>query len=437
MTTRRASPRLHLGMGLRPRHTRADLAPPRARNIRLLASGLLVAMAGLYLTARLLGGPHPAWGYLLAFAEAAMVGGLADWFAVTALFRHPLGLPIPHTAIIPENKDRIADTMAAFLQENFLIPPVVARRLHAMNLAGAAGTWLSAPASADGGNGGRLRAGAAELAAQVLESLDPERLGAQVRGGLVRQLGKLDIAPLLGQLVETAIADRRHLAVIDALVRWTGLTLEDNEELVRDLIHRRANKVLRWTGLDETLANSVIDGLYKLLAEVIVDQDHPLRAKIEEGLSKLASDLRSDPEMRARIERLKDDLLANPAVSLWWQGVWERLRTGLLERLRAPGSQIGGQFGEALAELGKALRDDPAMQAQINRFARRTLVGIASRYGTEIVRLVSETIKRWDARTVTDRIEGAVGRDLQFIRINGTLVGGLVGVVIHAVDALL
>ena len=419
---------------LRLRQALGVMPPDRARQMRRFATGMLVAMAALFLFVRHFAGAHPAWGYLLAFAEAGMVGGMADWFAVTALFRHPLGIPIPHTAIIPENKDRIADTMAAFLQENFLTPPVVARRLLAMNLAAAAGTWLSAP---DGSNGGRIRAGAAELLAQVLESLDPERLGAQVRGGLVRQISKLEIAPLLGQLVETAIADQRHMAVIDSLVRWTGLTLEANEELIRDLIHRRANAVLRWTGLDETLASSVLDGLYKLLAEVIVDPAHPLRAKIEEGLAKLASDLRSDPEMRARVERLKDELLANPAVSTWWQGVWERLRTALLTRLRTPGSKVGGQFGEALAELGATLRDDPAMQRQVNRFARRTLVGVATRYGDQIVRLVSETVKRWDAKTVTDRIESAVGRDLQFIRINGTLVGGLVGVVIHAVDALL
>jgi len=134
---------------------------------------------------------------------------------------------------------------------------------------------------------------------------------------------------------------------------------------------------------------------------------------------------------------MKDELLANAAVAKWWQGVWERLRTGLLKRLRTPGTEIGGQLGEALAELGTALRDDPQMQAQVNRFARRTLVGVATRYGDQIVRLVSETVKRWDAKTVTSRIEGAVGRDLQFIRINGTLVGGLVGVLIHAVDALL
>ena len=363
-----------------------------------------------------------------------MVGGMADWFAVTALFRHPMGLPIPHTAIIPENKDRIADTMASFLRENFLIPPVVARRLHGMNIAAAAGAWLAAP---DAGGGSRIRAGAGELIAEVLESLDPERLGAQVRGGLVRQLGKLEIAPLLGQLLTAAIADKRHLPMLDALVRWAAAMLEANEAMVRDMIHRRANAVLRWTGLDERLAGAVIDGLYKMLAEVMVDPAHPLRIKVEEGLAKLARDLLENPELRARVEGWKSELLANPALSVWWQGMWERIRHGLIGRLRQPGSGLGGPIGEALGELGTTLRDDPRLQFQINRFARRMLVGITARYGGEIVRLVSETVKRWDARTVTDRIESAVGRDLQFIRINGTLVGGLVGLAIHAVDTFL
>ena len=413
---------------------RGGLSADRARQMRMTATGLLVVMGVLFLIARHFAPVHPAWGYVLAFSEAAMVGGLADWFAVTALFRHPLGLPIPHTAIIPENKDRIADTMAQFLRENFLTPQVVARRLGHMNLAAAAGDWLSDPAK---GGSSRLRDGAAELAAQVLESLDPERLGTQVRGGLFRQLEKLEVSPLIGQMLNTAMADRRHMPVIDSLVRWAGLTLEDNEDLIRDLIHRRANAVLRWTGLDERLANSVLDGLYKLLAEVIVDPEHPIRGKIEEGLAKLSHDLQNDAELRDRVERLKGELIANPAVSAWWQGVWERLRTAMLARLRRPAGESSGQLAEALAELGRHLRDDPALQLQINRFARRTLVGVSVRYGDQIVRLVSETVKRWDARTVTDRIEGAVGRDLQFIRINGTLVGGLVGVVIHVLDQLL
>ena len=409
--------------------------PDRARTMRRTATGMLMAMAALFVASSHWLDLHPAWGFVRAFAEAAMVGGLADWFAVTALFRRPLGLPIPHTAIIPENKDRIADTMAAFLQDNFLTPSVVARRMRDMNLAKAVGEYLAAPTQ--GETGARLRAGASELLAEFLESLDPERLGTQVRGGLKTLAAKVEVAPLLGQMLTAAIADRRHLPLIDSAVRWAGLTIEANEGMIRDMIHEKANGLVRWTGLDEKLANSVLDGLYKLLAEVLVDPNHPLRGKLDEGLSKLASDLLHDPETREKIERMKNELLDNPAVATWWIGVWERIRASLIKTAREPGSALGGQLGESLAELGKVLRDDPRMQLQLNRFARRTAVGIATRYGGQIVRLVSETVRRWDARTVTDRIESAVGRDLQFIRMNGTLVGGLVGVAIHTADVLL
>ena len=410
----------------------------RARTTRRTATGLIVVMAVIFIVSGRYLGLHPAVGYVRAFAEAAMVGGLADWFAVTALFRHPLGLPIPHTAIIPENKDRIADTMAQFLRENFLTPTVVARRMGAMNFAGAVGQYLTNP---EGRRDGRIRAGAGELLVEVLESLDPERLGTQVRSGLKAQLERLEIAPLLGQMLDAMIVDGRHKVVIDKLIRWTGLVLEDNEDMVRQMIHDRANALLRLTGLDERLANSVLDGLYKLLAEVLVDPNHPLRAKIEEGLQELARGMREDPEMRERVEGMKRELLSNPAIAGWWQDVWERLRSGLIDRIRRQdgpdGEPGGGYLGETLAELGAALRDDPRLQMQVNRFARRTVVGIVTRYGDQIVRLVSETVRRWDASTITDRIESAVGRDLQFIRINGTLVGGLVGVAIHAIDGVI
>lgn len=404
----------------------------RARTMRLFASGLLVAMAGLFALSRHFALLHPAWGYALAFSEAALVGGLADWFAVTALFRHPLGLPIPHTAIIPENKDRIADTMANFLRANFLTPAVVARRMKGMNLALAAGNFLADP---NAGGETRIRAGAAELFADVLESLDPERLGGQVKAGLKGQLERLEVAPLLGQMLEAAIADKRHLPLLEALLRWAGLTLEANEDLVRQVIHQRANALLRLTGFDERLANSVLDGLYKLIAECIVDQEHPLRLKVEEGLASLAHDLGHDPEMRAKVERMKRELLDNPALGNWWEGVWERIRRSLIATARNPDAALAGQLGSAVSELGKALRHDPRLQLQVNRFARRTVVGVATRHGGQIVQLVSETVRRWDARTVTDRIEHAVGRDLQFIRVNGTLVGGLVGLLIHFLTA--
>ena len=391
-------------------------------------------MAVLFLVSRELTKVDPAWGWLLAFSEAAMVGGLADWFAVTALFRRPLGLPIPHTAIIPENKDRIADTMASFLRAYFLTPQVVARRMRGMNLAGAAGTFLVDP-----GNGGeaRLRQGAASLIGDVLESLDPEKLGGLVKAGMRQQLEKLDLAPLLGQLIEAAIADKRHLPVLQGIIQWGGETIEANEDLIREMIHNKANTILRLTGLDEKVANAILDGIYKMLAEVMVFPDHPLRLRLEGGLEDLADKLKHDPEMQAQIMRLKAEILANPAMQRWFDAMWERLREAMLRGVRSPQNMLSGQFGESLAQLGYALQRDPLIQHQVNRFSRRTLAGIATRYGDQIVRLVSETVKRWDAHTVTDRVEAAVGRDLQFIRINGTVVGGLVGLALHAVDRLL
>ncbi len=409
------------------------LTVDRAKRMRWTATGMLAAMAVIFIaTHGLATTGHPAWGYLNAFAEAAMVGGLADWFAVTALFRHPLGLPIPHTAIIPENKDRIADTMAAFLRENFLTPAVVARRMAGMNVAKAAGEFLAASPERGGvDERSRITSGAAELLAEVLESLDPDRLGNQVRAGLAGQLAKLDIAPLAGRMIESAMVDKRHQPLIDGFVRWAGLTLEDNEDTIREIIHQRVAGVLRWAGIGKTISSSVLDGLYKLLAEVLVNPDHPLRGKIEEGLAKLGQDLQHDPATRAKVEDMKRDLIANPAVAVWRTGVWERIRQSLIRRARDPESGMGAEMRSMLSELGTALQADARLQHQINRFARRTMVGVATRYGDQIVRLVSETVKRWDARTITDRVEGAVGRDLQFIRINGTLVGGLVGMTLH------
>ncbi|MFM7404292.1 MAG: DUF445 domain-containing protein [Erythrobacter sp.] len=413
------------------------LTVDRARRMRWTATGMLAAMAVIFIATHSLaaGDAHPAWGYINAFAEAAMVGGLADWFAVTALFRHPLGVPIPHTAIIPDNKDRIADTMAAFLRENFLTPAVVARRMAGMNVAKAVGEFLAASpergAHAEIDARSRITSGAAELLAEVLESLDPDRLGTQVRSGLASQLGKLDIAPLAGRMIETTMADRRHQPLIDGFVRWAGLTIEDNEETLRDIIHQRVTGVLRWAGIDKTISSSVLDGLYKLLAEVLINPDHPLRGKVEEGLAKLGQDLQHDPDTRAKVEDMKRDLIANPAVAVWWTGVWERIRQSMIRRARDPDSGMGEEMRNMLGELGQALQQDARLQHQINRFARRTMVGVATRYGDQIVQLVSETVKRWDARTITDRVEGAVGRDLQFIRINGTLVGGLVGMGLH------
>jgi len=410
----------------------------RARTLRRGATLLLVAMAGLFLLSTRLAAAEPLWQWPRAFAEAAMVGGLADWFAVTALFRHPLGLPIPHTAIIPENKDRIADTMATFLRTWFLTPQVVARRMRPLNLGAALGNFLAEPPPGSARAGGpRLSEGAAGLAGELLRSLDDERFGGIVRNALHRQFERLELAPLLGQLLHAAMADGRHHRVVEAGLRWTGTTLEANEATLREMIHQRANAVLRFTGLDEKIANAVLDGAYRLLAESSIDPAHPLRQRLGEALRKLAEDLQHDPATQARVEAIKHELLANPAMADWLGSIWQRLREAMLRATRDPEGALSGSLGQGLASFGQALRDDTRLQALVNRFARRTLAGLVARYGGSIVTLVSDTVRLWDARTVTDRIEGAVGRDLQFIRINGTLVGGLVGTAIHAASLLM
>ena len=403
------------------------------RAMRMLATFMLVAMAILFIAATRLQPLHPTWGFVRAFAEAAMVGGLADWFAVTALFRHPLGLPIPHTAIIPRNKNRIGDTLAQFLRDNFLIPRVVARRMQRLDIAQAAGRWLADPK----GGEGRIRRGASRLAADLLTAFDPQRLGGMVKSAIGQRLRATDVSPLVGQALSAGLNEGRHKDVLDSAIRWASRTLTANEHLIHAIVHERAGSVLRWTGLDETLAGKIVDGLEKLLHDMATDAEHPLRLRAEEGLANLAWDLQHDEDMRARVEALKIELIDNPAMQHWLDGLWESARAAMLRVARNPDAVLQGRLGEMLRQLGETLQRDAALAQTINRFVRRAAVGAASDYGDGIVRLVSETVHGWDARTITTRLENAVGRDLQYIRINGTLVGGLVGLAIHAVSLAL
>jgi uncharacterized membrane-anchored protein YjiN (DUF445 family) len=409
-----------------------NLTQSGVRQMRIIATGMLVAMALLFLMAGAMDETHPAWSFVRAFAEAAMVGGLADWFAVTALFRHPLGLPIPHTAIIPKNKDRIGSTLAQFLKDNFLTPSVVARRMRGLDVAGAAGRFLANPP----GGEGRLREGASRLIADVLEALDKERLGGMVKGAIATRLRGMEVAPLLGQTLEAAITEERHVPLLDGLVVWVGRTLDSNEDMIRRLVQQRANWIMKMAGLDEKLANAIIDGLRKLSIDMAVDPTHPVRLKAEEGLADMAARLQHDPELRAKVEEMKNEIIGNKAVASWIDGLWEKTRAGLLNAARNPEATMAGKFGEALRQLGATLQADPRLKATINQFARRAVVGAVASYGTGIVALVSDTIRGWDAQTITNRLEGAVGRDLQYIRINGTIVGGLVGLLIHTVETI-
>jgi uncharacterized membrane-anchored protein YjiN (DUF445 family) len=389
-------------------------------------------MAVTFVVTRWLQPQYPWLGYMKAFAEAAMVGGLADWFAVTALFRHPLGLPIPHTAIIPRNKDRIGEALAHFINENFLVPSLVARRMRNIDVAGAAGRFLRAPAA----EGTRIRQGASRLIADIFEGLDDERLGGLVKSAAAARIQKMEVAPLLGHALASAINEDRHVPMLEAAIRWMARALDANEELIRQMVHKKANWALKLAGLDAKLADAILDGLRKLTTEMSTDPAHPVRQKVEEALAQLANDLQTKPETRAKVEEMKEQLLANRSVALWIDTLWQKGREAIIRAARNPDAAMAGRLGEVLKSMGQSLEQDQRIRSAINQFVRRAAAGMAQSYGSSIVKLVSETIRGWDARTVTARLESAVGRDLQYIRINGTLVGGLVGLAIHALDSL-
>ncbi len=401
------------------------------RQMKMRATGLLVIMGLIFLICKAYESVHPAIGFVKAFAEAAMVGGLADWFAVTALFRHPLGLPIPHTAIIPNNKVRIGDTMAQFLKDNFLTPAVVARRMRGLDVAGAAGRFLADP---DHGGSGRLRDGASRMLADILSSLDDQRLGGMVKGAIADRLRDLDAGPLVGQALAAAMKEQRHIPLLEGILNRASLILSSNEAMIRAMVHDRSGRILRWTGLDEDVSDAIISGLNKLFFDMADDPDHPLRQRVDEALADLADKLQHDAAMQDKVATLKAEIIENPAMQAWIAGLWDQGRTALLNAARDPDRTMAGRFGDMFRQLGGPLQTDERLRHTINRFVRRATVGATARYGDGIVKLVSETVRGWDAQKLTDRVEATVGQDLQFIRINGTLVGGLVGLIIHAVD---
>jgi uncharacterized membrane-anchored protein YjiN (DUF445 family) len=401
--------------------------------MRLAATLLLLVMAAVFVTATLNIDAHPALPWVKAFSEAAMVGGLADWFAVTALFRHPLGLPIPHTAIVPANKDRIGDSLAVFLKDNFLTPAVVARRLEDFDMAGAAADWLVADRPAAQAR----KRGFGPLIARLIEALDQQAIGTLVRDAATDKLRQVKLSPILADGIDATLDKRRHDPLIDSAINWGLATLDDQESTIRGMVKEQTNWLLRMVNVDSSVSTSLIAGLRRLLWEMADDPDHAVRQRISEGLRTYAFDLRHFPESQKTVEGFKDDLIANPAMGQWLAGLWDSARAGLVKGLNDPSRLNAGKLGDAMKALGTRLQADAPLRAAINLHLRRAAVGLVNDYGDQIVSLVSDTVRKWDASTVTEKLETAVGRDLQFIRINGTIIGGLVGLAIHAATRLL
>ncbi len=401
--------------------------------MKRLATGLLLLATLVFLVARVLEGDDgPAWlGYVRATAEAGMVGALADWFAVTALFRYPLGIRIPHTAIIPNRKDSIGRGLGDFVQHNFLSPDAVAEKLRSVGMAERLAAWLSDPANAS-----KLGDQAGAVARSGLEVLRDEELQEVVGQALLRRLRAQPVAPLAARALDAAIAGGRHQELLSAGLRVVGRTLEENREPLR----LRLEQESPWwvpESVDDRVFAKAFNTVQQLLAEVADDPDHELRAHFDRRIHELADDLRHSPETQRRAEELKEEVLDHPAVQEWARSIWGQVKASLLSETADPGSELRQRFDEGVVRFGQSLRDDPELQAKVDGWVERAVVALVRQSGHEIAELISSTVERWDATETTERIELQVGRDLQFIRINGTVVGGLAGLVIHAVSELI
>jgi uncharacterized membrane-anchored protein YjiN (DUF445 family) len=397
--------------------------------MKRVATGMLVVAAGLFVAARLLEPRYPWLSWVRAFAEAAMVGGIADWFAVTALFRHPLGIPIPHTAIVPARKDRIGTALGHFVQRNFLQREVVAEKLAGMHLGERAARWLAAPQ-----NSRRLARHVATGLAGAVHVLRDEDVQAVADRAVIARLRGVQVAPLLARAFALLTAGGRHQTLLDDALRLAARFVAENEEVIRERIREESPW---WVpGLVENrLHERIVSGVEHTLAAVAADPDHPLRLRYDEAVQRFVDSLRTSPEVIARAESLKLDLLAHPSVSEFSREVWDDLKGRLArwaERLSADEQAEPDAIERWVNGLGHAVLNDPALRAKVDQWVVELVTYAVEQARGEVSQLIATTVAQWDATATSRKIELQIGRDLQFIRINGTLVGGLVGVLLHA-----
>ncbi|MES2538270.1 MAG: DUF445 domain-containing protein [Pseudomonadota bacterium] len=398
--------------------------------MRIIATSLLVVMAIIFVGAKLL---QPQYGFLSfvgAFAEAAMVGALADWFAVSALFRRPLGLPIPHTAIIPSNKDRIGESVANFLEHNFMTEEVLREELKQIDFARAAASWLTDPAHS--------RAVASQLVSAIpalIHLVEDEDVGHFMQNTLAKAMKNMRFGPLLAEIFSVLVADRRHQVLFDHLIGLASDALEHNRPFIRQKIHEKSP---RWMPrvLDEKLFERLLEETENILREM-QDEDSEWRARFQQSAEGLIEKLKNSPEYEERIASIVSQTLHHPAFRNYTQQVWIDVRDRLLADAAAEDSHALAHLDHAIRAFSTALMQDVAVQQKLNRWIRSFVAEAIANRREVIADLVKRVIQKWDADTVSRKFELYVGKDLQYIRINGTLVGGLVGLVLHTVSLAL
>jgi uncharacterized membrane-anchored protein YjiN (DUF445 family) len=400
--------------------------------MKRLATGLFALAAAVFLACVLFGRDAGAWvGYVRATAEASMVGALADWFAVTALFRHPLGLPIPHTAIIPRKKDQIGASLGTFVQENFLTRAVVEEKLGTIDVPGRLGGFLAAPGRAE-----RLAGDAAAVFTALTELLRDDDLEPAVAGLVDRKLHATPAAPIVARALELVVDGDRHQEVLSAALRGLARFLEDNRLVFRAQLGDASPAwVPDW--VDDRVFDRVFAGLQRFLDEVGADPRHELRRAYDTRLRAYVHALRTDPSTAARMEELKKELLEHPAVRAWSGSLWTNAKNAALAAAADPDSELRARLTGFILDGSRLLRTDPTVRELVQRHTHSMAGYLVERFSADIADLVGSTVARWDTEETSNRIELQVGRDLQWIRVNGTVVGGLAGLVIYTVAQLL
>lgn len=401
------------------------------RRMQRIATGLLVAVTIIFVLVSLVGEGNLWLGFVRAFAEAAMVGAIADWFAVTALFRHPFSIPIPHTAIVPRRKEQIAESFGRFVERNFLDPEKIAQRIQRQDVAGRVARWLRRP---------ERSAQAADLVAESVAGLlrvaNDDEVGQLIERGLADRLVALPATPVIARLLGAVVAEQRQRDVLLQLARVLTQWIETNQGTIRKRI---AGELPSWLPrvVDQKIYERLLESARKTLADLVANPEHPLYAQFTQTLDRWIVNLQYDPEVRARGEALKQELVAHPMMREVAGSLWQDLKASLLTQTATPNSPLRRSIGEGLSRLGELLERDPEWRARVDGWAEAAARAAVRRYGRSAGEYLTQTVRAWETAEITRKIELQFGRDLQYIRINGTVVGGLAGLIIHAFSLLI
>jgi uncharacterized membrane-anchored protein YjiN (DUF445 family) len=408
-----------------------DARRARLRVMKRRATAMLLAVSIVFVVVTLFGRGATWATYVQAMAEAAMIGGLADWFAVTALFRHPLGIPIPHTAIIAARKEQFASTLGEFIQETFLTPDAIVARLHRADPVSRLSAWLTDEHNAD-----RVARELLDGAVTVADLFKDEDVHRAIEGLLHDRLDAVELAPTAGKALGLLVRDGRHQQVLDTALRELDRYLDNHRD---DLRSRLGAKSPWWLpgAAEDRIVDRLVEGGRAVIAEMLEDREHHLRQRFDDRVRALVDDLQTSPDLLERGEKLKRELLQQPQVNEWVGAMWADAKQQLSTQAADPASPLRQRVAQAVTAAGARLRDDEVLAGKAREGLDTAATYVIDRFQGEIVNLVRDTIGRWDAEETADRLELLLGPDLQYIRINGTVVGALAGLVLHTIAQLL